>query len=160
MEGLPRVEAWSLPQARDALTTLFQRFWLQLGWMAVPAPQGVYLALAVVTGGVVAGLGWRVLRVHQDSGLALPLSAKAMTILGLLLTLVIAQVLFYNLQFLQPQGRYLFPALTPIAIFFILGLQALVTPNYLLPAQVLIALGLLWVHFYALGAMVSFLAPA
>jgi hypothetical protein len=39
--------------------------------------------------------------------------------------LVFAEVAYYNLTFIQPQGRYLFPALVPIALFLARGWQRL-----------------------------------
>jgi hypothetical protein len=39
-------------------------------------------------------------------------------------SLILALVLYYNLEFYQAQGRYLFPALGAIAIFMVLGLRA------------------------------------
>jgi hypothetical protein len=35
--------------------------------------------------------------------------------------LVFAEIAYYNLTFIQPQGRYLFPALVPIALFLAHG---------------------------------------
>ena len=35
--------------------------------------------------------------------------------------LVFAEVAYYNLTFIQPQGRYLFPALVPISLFLSSG---------------------------------------
>src|SRR3954464_12288641 len=35
--------------------------------------------------------------------------------------LVFGEVAYYNLTFIQPQGRYLFPALVPIALFLSVG---------------------------------------
>jgi len=35
--------------------------------------------------------------------------------------LVFGEIVYYNLTFIQPQGRYLFPALVPIAVFLSSG---------------------------------------
>jgi hypothetical protein len=43
-------------------------------------------------------------------------------ILGLTFLLTLALHVFYNLTFVQHQGRYLFPALIPIAVGFTAGL--------------------------------------
>jgi hypothetical protein len=36
----------------------------------------------------------------------------------------------YNLRYLQPQGRYLFPAIFPIGVFFTLGVRELARERY------------------------------
>jgi hypothetical protein len=43
------------------------------------------------------------------------------TILTLLFLLTVAGYLYYNLTFVQHQGRYLFPALIPIGLAFSIG---------------------------------------
>jgi hypothetical protein len=42
-------------------------------------------------------------------------------LLGWATLLVFGEVAYYNLTFIQPQGRYLFPALVPIALFLSSG---------------------------------------
>jgi hypothetical protein len=56
------------------------------------------------------------------------LSGAERAIWGLLAVtwlLVVAAFLRFNTAFFQAQGRYLFPAMAPIALLFTLGLQSL-----------------------------------
>jgi hypothetical protein len=87
------------------------------GWVSVVLPRWLsraYLALFLVAGaGVAIGtlrrrLDWRVVAVLVVAALG-----------------VLAVVVRINLQFTQPQGRYLFPALPAFGILVALGLQSL-----------------------------------
>ncbi len=115
----PRRALW------DSMQTTFHSFWGQFGWMGVPIDMRLYRALALATG--LAGLGlvlrvpslarrWREIAPSERAGLAL---CAASTLLG------VASLVWYNLTFVQHQGRYLFPALIPIAAFLALGWHAL-----------------------------------
>lgn len=105
----------------------FQSFWGQFGWMGVPLHPPIYLALLILSGLLVAGfVGWLAdrqrprLTPHQVDGLAL-LGASALATLAL--------YLLYNVTFVQHQGRYLFPALAPLALGAALGLDWLLGPR-------------------------------
>jgi 4-amino-4-deoxy-L-arabinose transferase-like glycosyltransferase len=100
-------------------STLFNSFWGQFGWMAVPLPGWMYQALLAACG--MAGLGlligllrWRPSRRQSEAAL----------LLGLMFALTAGAVLWYNLKFVQFQGRYLYPALTGIALLWALGWSA------------------------------------
>lgn len=117
------------------IQTTFRSFWGQFGWMAVPMDRRIYLALGVLTG--LAGLGllliidrwWR--RYKEMPALVklrwqelLPYSPLALSLL-----FTIGLYLWYNRGFVQFQGRYLFPALAPIAIGLALGWREIVKPG-------------------------------
>lgn len=106
----------------------FQSFWLQFGWMAVPASSAVYAVLAVLTALAIVGawLFWR--RVCQVDDYP---AQAAVGLLALTLAIVVVQLVQYNLHFEQPQGRYLYPAIIAIAVFFVGGLAeiALLRPR-------------------------------
>ncbi len=143
--GQPRVEVWTVSQIRDATTAMFQSFWVQLGWMAVPAEPGVYHVLAAISGAAAAGAGvavWRALRAPGSQRNALLLCLA-------LLALVTVQTTAYNLQFLQPQGRYLFPALVPIAALVALGLREIAGPRWYGAALAALIAGLVALNLYA-----------
>lgn len=124
--GQPRTEEWlaqmGFPRLAWAfLRTTFQSFWGQFGWMGVPMHPPVYLALAGVSLLLLAGLvGWLLdrrrprLSANQRRGLAL---------LALSAVLTFVSYLWYNLTFVQHQGRYLFPAIAPMAVGFALALN-------------------------------------
>jgi hypothetical protein len=80
----------------------------------------------------VAGLGlllfaWRVLR---NSGTLTDRQRLSLCLLALPPLLALAGHLWYNLSFVQHQGRYLFPGLVPLALFFTLGLREIVASEH------------------------------
>ncbi|HMR64083.1 MAG TPA: DUF2142 domain-containing protein [Anaerolineae bacterium] len=105
----------------DLVSTTFQSFWGQFGWMAVPMDPRTYLLLALLSGLALVGVGisaWtgQISRASwsQKAGLLL---------MGVAIGLVVLAYLGYNLAFVQFQGRYLFPGLIPLGLFFSLGLN-------------------------------------
>jgi 4-amino-4-deoxy-L-arabinose transferase-like glycosyltransferase len=103
----------------DAARITFQSFWGQFGWMGVPMTGPIYLALAgflaVVAGGALAGFigARRSMRAEQH---------HALIVLATGVLLTFGAFAYYNLRFVQFQGRYLFPALIPIALCAAYGL--------------------------------------
>ena len=132
VEGQPRTVEWLAEYglaglAGQMVRTTFQSFWGQFGWMGVPLHAPIYLALLLFTGLLVAGfLGWLFdrrrprLAAHQTDGLRLLATSALLTLLVYLL---------YNVTFVQHQGRYLFPALIPLALGAALGLEWLLSPR-------------------------------
>ena len=160
--GQPQVSQWTLPIVREALTTMFQSFWLQLGWMAAPAESWVYRVLAVINGIILAGAAVAVWRLGRRSAGASPPpggegGAGPLALCGTLLLLTIVQTAAYNVQFLQPQGRYLFPALIPIGAFAVAGLRELAPPRWFSPAAWATGAGLLGLNVYALLVVIPLL---
>jgi len=117
---LIRQIGWPAYFARYALTT-FQSFWGQFGWMAAPLPARAYAALMLVmwlgSAGLLAALGG--LR-HADEP-----TRRGVYVLVLWSGFTAASYLWYNTQFVQFQGRYLFPALTPLMVGLTYGLSTL-----------------------------------
>ncbi len=123
--GQPRTDEWIAREGvggwlRGGVQTTFQSFWGQFGWMGVPMTGTIYGGLLPFTGfvaggGVLAFFRWRrsLSRLQRDS-----LTVLAGTALIVLLT-----YLYYNLKFVQFQGRYLYPALLPIALCVSAGLS-------------------------------------
>jgi 4-amino-4-deoxy-L-arabinose transferase-like glycosyltransferase len=103
----------------DAIHTSFDSFWGQFGWMGVPMTNPIYLALLAlisisVVGAVIAVVRWRrVLTAFQRDALLL---------LGVTALLALAGLVYWNLKYVQFQGRYLYPGLIPIALFIAVGL--------------------------------------
>ncbi len=103
--------------AQALLSTTFKSFWGQFGWMALPLDSVLggwlyrgfaLLSLAGATGALLARR-----RLKSASG-ALLMAAIAFVAL---------QFAYYNLEFLQWQGRYFFPALLPLALALVLGID-------------------------------------
>ncbi len=115
--------------ASQMTSTTFKSFWGQFGWMALPLdsvlggwiyPGFALLVLAGVTGAILA----RRLSFASEQGPAgQPIPRLACIILLTTLLLVVLQFLYYNIEFQQWQGRYLFPALISIAFILVYGLD-------------------------------------
>ena len=112
-------QAYWLRAVRDT----FRSFWGQFGWMGVVLDTRVYFALLLLSGVALGGL---VLR--AASGRRRPTS-PALILLGVSILLTLLVYAWYNTRFLQHQGRYLFTALIPIAIFFSLGWEGVLRPG-------------------------------
>ena len=115
----------------DLLSTSFHSFWGQFGWMAVPMDSRVYLLLGLLSALAVAGwlaVAWQA-RPARPAGEATSahLTRYRLVLLGLWLALTVGGYLYYNVQFVQFQGRYLFPALTPIALLMVWGWRKALT---------------------------------
>lgn len=109
------------------LRTTFQSFWGQFGWMAVPFHPPIYLALLLPTGLLAAGfLGWLLDRRRPR---LVPVQADGLRLLAASALLTLVLYLVYNATFVQHQGRYLFPALIPLALGTALGLEWLLSPH-------------------------------
>ena len=86
-------------------------------------------------------------------------------VLGLTFLLTLALHIFYNLTFVQHQGRYLFPALIPMAVGFVAGWGYWLRPvvrrwpwtAWLLPPGIAALLG--GISLYALWRILPGLAP-
>jgi 4-amino-4-deoxy-L-arabinose transferase-like glycosyltransferase len=142
------------------LRTTFQSFWGQFGWMGVPMPAGVYRLLLLFTGLVVVGLLVAAARTAVNPPQPFPLS---WFILAATVDLTIIVFLYYNVTFVQHQGRYLFPALIPIGIGVAVGLDNLWRPFYRFwpPARYLLPLGLAVALFgLDLLALFRFIVPS
>ncbi|MCY3976861.1 MAG: DUF2142 domain-containing protein [Chloroflexi bacterium] len=109
--------------------TTFKSFWGQFGWMALPLDKvlggWIYrgfalLTLAGLSGFVFAARPWSI---GDRDVTRRPMSADAIIVLLATMLLVALQFIYYNIEFQQWQGRYLFPALIPIAFMLVCGLD-------------------------------------
>jgi 4-amino-4-deoxy-L-arabinose transferase-like glycosyltransferase len=124
----------------EAGRVTFQSYWGQFGWMSVLPGARVYQALLAFT--VLSGalfLRWWVrqrVELHVSQRMALLLLAA----LALMSALAYG---WYNTQFVQFQGRYLYTALIPVATAFALGWDAAVrSQRWLWPAMLMAMAGL------------------
>jgi 4-amino-4-deoxy-L-arabinose transferase-like glycosyltransferase len=157
--------------ARQMIVTLFHSFWGQFGWMGIPFADRTYDVIAAGSSLVVLGMilfCWRVLREGKGSDpltLALSRGERGLDLLGprsmswqrwafgLLaaeVALVVVGVVFYNLQYLQPQGRYLFPTLPALVIFAVAGVAELTRDRYIGLMLALASLALVWLAVFSL----------
>lgn len=101
--------------------TTFHSFWGQFGWMGVVLPSPIYQLLALISVGLSAGFVWwlsdsRRQRLLRDQRICLGVFLAAGT-------LTTAAFVWYNLGFVQHQGRYLFPALVPLGLAVALSID-------------------------------------
>ncbi len=105
----------------DFSLTSFHSFWGQFGWMGVLLDERIYQALAILS--ALAFTGFLIWAVRAWRSRAT--RPRWQWAAGLLLvasgTLTLAAYLWYNTQFVQHQGRYLFTALIPIGLAVALG---------------------------------------
>lgn len=110
---------------QDFFTTTFQSFWGQFGWMAVPMDARTYGLLGILSalaalGGVLA-LRNRAHQRHETSTIVLLAAWLVLTGVG---------YLYYNVTFVQFQGRYLFPGLIPLGLFMVTGWRAILSRRW------------------------------
>lgn len=97
---------------------LFQSFIGRFGWaMNVILPDWIYLAFGLFILVSMLGLIWRTIHHRRDRRLIL--------ILLVIPLLSLATIVYLNLTFSIPFGRYLLPALPAIATLIVLGLEGL-----------------------------------
>ena len=107
--------------AGNFITTTFRSFWGQFGWMAVPMDNRTYLFLTTLTLSALAGVLLFLFAGSNSSNLTPP-QKRSLILLALTILLMMIAYSGYNLTFVQFQGRYLFPSLIPLGLFFSLGL--------------------------------------
>lgn len=123
----------------------FASFWGVFGHMQAFMPAWIYVALAGVTIVTVARSG---------RGLLSAIPREILVVLGTVLALVLASFVRFNLDYFQAQGRYLYPAIIPIALVFVLGTERLLRGNLHLAVTVING-GMLLLSIAALGALSS-----
>jgi 4-amino-4-deoxy-L-arabinose transferase-like glycosyltransferase len=125
--GQPRSAEWLAIHGwvgllRRMARTTFQSFWGQFGWMAVPLPARFYRVLLLLSVLLAVGFVVRLFRCRRTSPLP-RLAVHRCLLLAVSAALTFAAFIWYNLTFVQHQGRYLFPALIPLATGAALGLE-------------------------------------
>lgn len=127
--------------AGNFLFTTFHSFWGQFGWMAVPMDARTYRLLAALL--AVAGFGLAASAAQRRWAQLEAGQPQALGLLALAAGLVALAYGGYNLGFVQFQGRYLFPALIPLGLFFALGWREALRPHrtWWLVAGLAVALG-------------------
>jgi hypothetical protein len=149
--GQPTTAIWIATYGWEAtakrfLQFTFQSFWGMFGWMGVVLDARIYQALAVLSGVLVLGFGLHLSRRrvlwHRRQ------MSSAPWLLAFSAALTVAGYLWYNLTFVQHQGRYLFPALIPVSLAAGVGLLELARPRAArASASILISGGLICLLF-------------
>lgn len=124
--GQPRTADWIASQGfveflKGAARTTFQSFWGQFGWMGVVLDARIYQGLAIYCLLlVVAILGWLIRALKQGISQEL---RQGLILMAALALITAGLFIYYNLTFVQHQGRYLFPGLPLLAVLSALGLS-------------------------------------
>jgi 4-amino-4-deoxy-L-arabinose transferase-like glycosyltransferase len=100
------------------LRTTFQSFWGQFGWMSITLSDRFYVGFLVFT--ILSAVLFVLWRARTQSTQT-PEQNRALTLMACLAAMALLAFVWYNLQFEQHQGRYLYPALVPIATAISLG---------------------------------------
>jgi len=139
--GQPRTAQWIAELGAGefltrAVQTTFNSFWGQFGWMALPLSQTLYLGIYILMALAISGLVIHLLRVRSDPAQAFIDGKSAIynanppdvqrniwVVMWASLLLAVAAYIYYNTEFVQHQGRYLYPGLIPFALLIVLGLD-------------------------------------
>jgi len=160
--GQPPTGRLSLTLVRQMVLTLFHSFWGQFGWMGIPYADRTYDILATVSILLTLGVAlfvWRVVRSGTSEKIyGGVLAAPQRWAFGLLIAeilLVLVGVVFYNVDYLQPQGRYLFPTLPALTIFGVAGVAELFRDRYVGLVLALAGLALYWLGIFSLFQVIG-----
>lgn len=133
--GQPRTAEWIahngwLSYSERAFSFTFKSFWGVFGWMGVFLDERIYTALLLLSGVIFLGLLWATVRfisgppdTDMDS-----FQIFVLVLFGVMLMAVTASYAWYNIQFVQHQGRYFFWGLLPISAVVALGWREVFQP--------------------------------
>jgi hypothetical protein len=142
--------------AQNFLAITLRSFWAQFGWMGVLVDERIYLALFALTAVALLGLALYAYRLVQQWAWLDDTTRWCLGVMALLVITAIVDYLGYNGKFFQAQGRYLFPALIPIALFFVLGLREILSKEH---ARFLFALLYLMMVGLDIAALFLYIVP-
>ncbi len=146
-----------------AVNDTFHSFWGQFGWMALPLPGWTYTLILALIAVVIIGLVIDRIVPLADEGSPPPGQRAAWALLFLTVILGVAQFAYYNTEFWQFQGRYLFPALIPLGLWMATGIDGWrrLLPGWRLAGWLpVVVLGLLpLLDVYLLWRVIPLLAP-
>jgi 4-amino-4-deoxy-L-arabinose transferase-like glycosyltransferase len=108
------------PYFAHLLTTTYHSFWGQFGWMTVPMSGPVYLLIGLYLLGVAAGWFIGLYALRRTRAIR-PVRWAGVWLLAAVVIITLIQYGYYNVTFVQFQGRYLFPALIPLALLMAFG---------------------------------------
>ncbi len=129
-------------------TTTFHSYWGQFGWMAVPMDQRTYTLLVVLLLVSIGGLvGFAIAAFTPTPASIQPNSeqSRALWLMAIAILLMAVAFGWYNLGFVQFQGRYLFPVLIPAGVLFSLGLYEALSQRWAKWLAGGLLLALIWI---------------
>jgi 4-amino-4-deoxy-L-arabinose transferase-like glycosyltransferase len=146
---------------KDFFSVQFHSFWGVFGWMNIPAPHWFYQAFKTLC--LIGLLGLAIRGLRHKLGRQVNVREKAAPIALLFLAFIAQEA--YMLAVITKcnsscyQGRYMFPAIAPIAIILSWGLTGLLPRREKLASILVLALALLLASI-AVFALVKIIAPA
>ena len=108
---------------RELLQTTFQSYWAQFGWMSIPLSGRFYLVFLAFSVLSLSFFAIWLLRANLRAAENMA-QRRGLLLLGALALFSLLGFIWYNTQFVQFQGRYLYPALIPAATALALGWHA------------------------------------
>lgn len=135
----------------DFFAISFKSFWAQFGWMGVLVNDRLYTLLFALTAFATLGAWVWVVRLVRERKNFTRMARWTWVLLSILLLLTFAAHVYYNLKYVQPQGRYLFPALIPLAAFWAAGMNELLNARYARLIFALLYLAMLFLDYIALS---------
>jgi 4-amino-4-deoxy-L-arabinose transferase-like glycosyltransferase len=138
--GQPETGPLTISTLALAAQTGFRSFWGQFGWMGVLIDSRLYLLFGALTALVALGVVLAIIPGGSARHASLT-TRRGAAFLALAVILVGIGVVSYNMTYMQPQGRYLFPALAPLAIGAAFGLRELINPRHYGRVMGLLVLG-------------------
>ncbi len=119
----------ALPLYANYFKYLFISTWGHFGWMNITLGVQAYWAFAALTAFAFIGLAWFAFRTlpQWEAWRRAVLFVFGASVLTALSAIIALEVRFWDLGWGgDPQGRYLFPVLIPLATLFLLGLRGFV----------------------------------
>ncbi len=107
----------------------FKSFWGVFGWMGVWLDSRFYFLVALLSGTALGGFALRVLPFLARRSVPAAPKCRAASLLSFSVLLTLVAYTWYNITFLQHQGRYLFTALIPLALAYAWGWDAALLPR-------------------------------
>jgi hypothetical protein len=123
-------EYGTLAYLERAFGLTFRSFWGVFGWLSTAMDDRIYTAALIFTGVLFLGLLWACVRLitgAPDTDMD-NFQVTVLAILGILLLAVSASYLWYNVKFVQHQGRYFFWGMLAIGTVVALGWREVLHP--------------------------------
>lgn len=133
--GQPRTVDWItkygwVAYSERTFNFTFKSFWGVFGWLGVFMDERIYTALLLFTGVLFLGLLWALVRLisgSPDTDMD-DFQSWVLGLFGVMLLAAVASYSWYNVKFVQHQGRYFFWAMLPISAFIALGWREVMQP--------------------------------
>lgn len=135
VQGQPTTAAWiadygAIAYFERAFGLTFRSFWGVFGWLSVAMDERIYTAALLFTGILFLGLLWACVRLISgapDTDMD-RFQVTVLAVFGVLLLTVAAGYVWYNMKFVQHQGRYFFWGMLAISTVVALGWREVLHP--------------------------------